>query len=186
MIQIKIDNSQIRELAARLEGFSAAKRAKALGRGLAKVAKQGAVAAKREITNEYAIKSGDVAKRLSVRQTSQLRAEIAAKPNSRNRTPLLDFSAKATKKKGVTFRVKKGGGRGRLKHAFIAKMPSGKTGVFQRVVGSRKIKEVVSIDMPHMFAGKRVRPAVVKKINEAFPKTVAHELEFELQRLGFK
>jgi hypothetical protein len=50
-------------------------------------------------------------------------------------TPLINYGAKQTKK-GVTVRVKNG--RTTLRHAFIATMPNGHKGVFERVGSGHK------------------------------------------------
>lgn len=46
--------------------------------------------------------------------------------------PLIHFRARPMKRGGVSFQVKRQGGRQRLKHAFVATMPSGHEGVFER------------------------------------------------------
>ncbi|WP_137860784.1 phage tail protein [Variovorax sp. 3P27G3] len=187
MLKMDFDMRQVAVLSNRLERFGAPTRAKAVGRGLSKVMKQAQTRAKREITSEYNVKSGEVGKRLGVRlQAKGMQAVLFAKARARNRIPLLEFAAKATKKGGVKFKVRNGGGKGRLRHAFIAKMKSGKTGVFQRVPGTRKIKQVVGVDITHMFIGKRVRPAVLKSINDNVARVLIHEMEFELKRIGFR
>lgn len=187
MLNIDIDTKQFAVLGSKLARFGEQTRAKAIGRGLSKVMKQAQTQAKREITSEYNVKSGEVGKRLGVRlQAKGMQAVLFAKARARNRIPLMEFAAKATKKNGVRFKVRKTAGRGQLRHAFIATMKSGKTGVFMRVPGTRKIKQVVGVDITHMFAGKRVRPAVMKTINDNAARVVTHEMEFELRRLGFR
>jgi hypothetical protein len=187
MLKMDFDTRQLAVLGNRLSKFGPQVRAKAIGRGLTKVMKQAQTQAKRAITSEYNVKSGEVGKRLGVRlQAKGLQAVLFAKARTRNRIPLMEFSAKGSKRNGVKFKVRKGGGKGQLRHAFVAQMKNGKTGVFQRVPGTRKIKQVVGVDITHMFVGKRVRPAVMKSINDNVARVVAHEMEFELKRLGFR
>jgi hypothetical protein len=193
VIGVNFDTSEIRRAAARLEAFSPKVRASALGVGVKKVALQGATVAKRAITADYNVKSGEVAKRMHVVVDMRgAEAAIVARPRKyargpgSNRIPLIEFSAKDTKKSGVRFKIRKAGGSAKLRHAFIATMPSGHTGVFQRVPGTRKIREVVGIDVPMMFLGKRVRPAVLARITEVGPRVILHELDFQLSKLGFK
>ena len=192
MISMNINTAEVVKLKSQLEGFSTAVRAKATGRGLAKVAKQGATVAKSSIAKEYNVKAGAVGDRLSVRVSSnKLEATIAAKPrriggSGKSRIPLIQFGATQTKRNGVKFKVRRSGSAMRLRHAFIATMDSGHKGVYQRVPGTRKIVEVMGIDVPVMFAGKRVKPLVLQKINEVGPRVVSHELRYELKRLGFK
>jgi Prophage minor tail protein Z (GPZ) len=192
MISCNINTFEVAKLKAQIEGFSSATRARALGRGLAKVAKQGATVAKSNIAKEYNVKAGVVAERLSVRASSNgLQATIAAKPrragsSGKSRIPLIQFGATHSKKSGVKFKITRSGAASKLRHAFIATMASGHKGVYQRVPGTSKIVEVMGIDVPMMFAGKRVKPLVLQKINEVGARVVAHELRYELSRLGFK
>lgn len=189
MVKIDFDTREVAALANKLALFGGNVRAKAVGRGLYKVGKQGAVAAKQEITKEYNVKSGEVARRMRVMTTKAgMQVEIQGKArNARsNRIPLVQFGAKDNKRTGVRFAVRKGGGRTLLRHAFIATMPSGHTGVYQRDPKTRKIKEVFGIDITHMMMGKRVLPAVIAKIKSNIGRVVAHELTYELSKLGFK
>ncbi|MES2685691.1 MAG: hypothetical protein V4706_02655 [Pseudomonadota bacterium] len=193
VIGVNFDTKEIRQAAFKLSQFGPQVRASAMGVGLKKVALQGATVAKRAITADYNVKSGEVAKRMHVTLDPRgLEAAIIARPRKyargpgSNRIPLIEFSAKDTKKSGVRFKIRKAGGATTLRHAFIATMPSGHRGVFQRVPGTRKIREVVGIDVPMMFMGKRVRPAVLARISEVGPRVILHELAFRLSKLGFK
>jgi Prophage minor tail protein Z (GPZ) len=195
MISCNINTFEVAKLKAQLEGFSSATRARALGRGLAKVAKQGATVAKSNIAKEYNVKAGAVAERLDVRpRSNKLEATITARGRKagshvKSRLPLLEFGAKPTAG-GVKYKIRKSGPWKILRHGFIATMDSGHQGVFLRkhfkVRGNRAIHEVMAIDVPAMFLGKRVKPLVMQRINEVGPRVVLHELRYELSRLGFK
>lgn len=189
MVKVDFDTREVAALANKLVLFGGNRRAVAMGRGLSKVGKQGAVALKQGITKEYNVKSADVAKRMSVVATrAGIQVEIRARArNARsNRIPLLQFGAKESKGNGVTFTIRKGAGKTRLKHAFIATMPSGKVGVFERIKGRRSIKEVLGIDITHMMVGKHVLPPALTKIKGVMNRVIIHEMEWELKKLGFK
>lgn len=192
VISVNINTFEIASLQARLATFGGNVRARAMGRGLAKVAKQGATVAKTNIAKEYNVKAAEVADRLSVKASNNgMTATISAKAkkvgsSGKSRIPLIKFGATGGKKGGVKFKILRGGTSGRLTHAFIATMKSGHRGVYQRMLGSKKIVEVMGIDVPVMFAGRRVKPLVLKRINEVSAKVVSHELQFELRRMGFK
>lgn len=193
MINVRFDTKEITQAVNKLARFNPQERAIGIAVGLKKVAQQGATVAKREITKEYNVKSGEVGKRMYVTADQRaLQAFIIAKPRKyargagSNRIPLIEFSARDTKKRGVKFKIKKAGSAATLRHAFIATMPSGHTGVFQRVPGTKKIREVVGIDVPQMFVGKRVKPAVIARLLEVGPRVILHELEYRLSKLGFK
>lgn len=186
MISIDIDTGEIGRLAARLEQVGQQFKSRAIGRGLSKVAKSGTVAAKKEITSQYNIKSGEVAKRMSVVMSrDKTEARIRARSLRTNRIPLINFGAKQIKR-GVSFSVARGKGRKVLKTAFIAKMPNGYKGVYWRQKGLRTITQRMGIEVTSMMTGRRVLPAVITRVNEQLQKVMVHELEFELRRLGLK
>lgn len=193
MIKINLDTRGLKAAADKLAGFNRQERAIGINVGLKKIAAQGATVAKRAITADYNVKSAEVGRRLHL--TSDMRnmqASINARPRKyargpgSNRIPLIEFSARDTKKSGVKFKIRKAGSQTKLRHAFIATMPNGHRGVFQRVPGTKKIREVVGIDVPQMFSGPRVRPKVEARIREVGPRVLLHELERRLVRLGFK
>ena len=186
-IKLNIDVGEIGRLATKLGRIDRQLRAKALGRGLAKTAKSGATAAKKEIAKEYNIKQAEVAKRMTVSvNTAQLEARIRTRSLKTNRIPAIAFSAVHLKKKGVTIKVKRSKGKTLLKHAFISTMPSGHKGVYQRADKATRrlsIKEVMGIEVPAMLQSRAVLPAVEKRVNEQLIKTVVSSLQFEIDRV---
>ncbi|MDP3228504.1 MAG: phage tail protein [Acidovorax sp.] len=193
MIKVGIDTRQLRLAADKLAGFDRQERAIGINIGVKKIAAQGATVAKRAITADYNVKSAEVGRRMHITADMRnMQATINTRPRKyargpgSNRIPLIEFSARDTKKTGVKFKIRKGGGQSKLRHAFIATMPNGHRGVFQRVPGTKKIREVVGIDVPQMVVGHRVLPKVVARINEVGPRVLLHELEYRLKRLGFR
>jgi hypothetical protein len=184
MPQIAIDTSDFAKLAAKLGAVDKKERAIAINTGLRLAANQGKTEAKRGITAGYSVKSSAVGARLKVTSNhSKLEASVEAETKKNNRIPLIDFKPSQTKS-GVTFAISKAKGRGKLRHGFIAKMPSGHIGVYVRESAtSRKIKEVKTIDVPQMMTGAAVRPAVEKKMQEAAIKTISNQLKWRLARL---
>lgn len=86
--------------------------------------------AKKSITADYNVKAGEVLKRMGKPRFSgfglQRTGMIMA---SGRRMSIAKFGARQLKK-GVSYRVKRSGGRKTIKHAWLAKMPSGHVGVF--------------------------------------------------------
>jgi len=183
LINCTIDSEQIKKLQGQLEGFSKAKRAVATTRGLVKVAKQGAVQAKRQIADEYNVKKGVIGKRLKGKSIKSMEAIIQVEQRPKGtRMPVISFMTSANKaKKLVEFKVKRTGSATTLRHAFVATMSSGHTGVFQRT--DKKLHEVYTIDVTQMFTSKNVRPAVLRKINDSAARVLEHELQYELDKL---
>ena len=180
---MNFDLSQVAALANRLALLDSQRRKVAISRGLLKVGKQGATAAKSEISRIYNVKAGVVAQRIRV-VAGEKKVEIkAARRNARsNRIPLMDFGAKEKNGQGVTFSVVKGR-KQRLRHAFVATMKSGHEGVYQKKKNTGKLSEALGIDVTHMMVGKRVLPIVISKINAKMSLVIAHELHWEIKRL---
>lgn len=131
----------------------------------------------RQIRQEFSIKAATVADYLRVRKPTQsgqgLEGELYARDPRRRSFNLIRFAARQTRV-GVSFRVRRAGGRPTLSSAFIAN--DGRT-VFMRVPGTRmdsrrprrsrggtqhgqKIKAVSTIAVQQMFNADRVRSQV--------------------------
>jgi hypothetical protein len=193
MIKVNIDARGLKAAGDKLGAFSGRERGIAINTGLKKIVAQGATVGKRAITAEYNVKTAEVGRRMHITyDKGKLQAAILARPRKHakgpgsNRIPLIDFSARDTKKTGVKFKIRKGSGQAKLRHAFIATMKNGHKGVYMRVPGTKKIREVFGIDVPHMFSGPRVKPKVLARVLDVAPRVLLHELEYRLRRLGFR
>lgn len=90
---------------------------------------------------------------------------------------------------GVQIQVKKAGQWFTLRGAFIAQMKNGHIGVFERPVsgsgsgtswgrgGRLPIRQLTSIDVPLMFANRKVMDMAKQRAVEQFNKNFAHEIE---------
>lgn len=126
--------------------------------------------ANRKIRERYNLKAAAVKKQMRVGRASQSRLFAELVVSGRN-IPLYEFAARQVGK-GVTVRVTKT--RKLVRTAFIARMKSGRVGVFARAGKSRlPIEELFSISLPRAFTQKQILDAVRKKAAERFP------IEFE-------
>ena len=57
---------------------------------------------------------------------------------SRKPVPLIDYGATDNRPNGVSVTARRDQGRQQFKHAFIATMPTGHTGVFERIPGTKQ------------------------------------------------
>lgn len=157
---------------------------RAVKSSLNKVAKKGATTASSEIRKTYAIKKKDInRKAMSIvkarmggaSMTSEIR--VIGRPLS-----LAMFKARQTRR-GVNVTIKKGQGRTKLDHHFIARMRSGHLGVFKRLGKARlPIAEPRMISVPSMFGGDNVLPKVKDRILKEWPRVFEHELKFYLSK----
>lgn len=96
--------------------------------------------------------------------------------------PLIKFNVKPTKpsKRPVTVSVLKKNTGERLQNAFIARMPSGHTGVFERLTRERTpTKELYGPSIKHMLENEEV----LSKIEADVQRQVDRRLEHEISRI---
>lgn len=148
---------------------------------LNRTAQQVRTEAGRKIREKYpGFKAAAVRRSMRINR-AQFRALQVAIESSGKRLPLIDISARQTRK-GVS--VKIGNTRQTITGAFIAKMPSGHKGVFVRRFRGQKVKrgrlpidERFTIAISEAFGSKSVAPAMQRKASEVFFPRFQHELE---------
>ena len=104
------------------------------------------------------LKLKDIRKKITIRKAnrSMLQAIIMVKGGQ---TPLIKFNAKQTKN-GVTFKLD--GKRSKSKHSFIATMPSGHTGVYERrIEGGKRVNRLSIGGNPTSMEGEHYGPSVL-------------------------
>lgn len=176
---------------------------KAIARALNRAGDQSVTEASRRIREIYSIKAQDVKRQFRViRRPAKggvLRFTVRF---FGERIPLIAFGANETRK-GITVRVKRGGGgRQLIAHAFKARMKSGHIGVFLRAAGGKgldrpsrfgpgsgtkgrrwgapdsPITELFTLDVPTMFNAPKVTAAVVRMASESFTRNFEQQLKF--------
>lgn len=159
----------------------------ALVRAVNRTMEQAKTAMSREIRGEFNIAASKVNAALRITKASYrgglftVQATLES-PTKRGRSlNLINFGARQTSK-GVTFKVKKSGGRKLIPHAFIAN--DGRT-VFIRVGKERlPIKALQTIDVAQMFNTKRINARVVTTMKAKFPEVFAREAKFYTDRFN--
>jgi hypothetical protein len=160
-----------------------------MARALNRTIEEGRTDMSREIRSEFNLSASKVREKLFIEKASfkggrlTLQAALVSKdPRGRRRSiNLINFAARQTSK-GVTVKIKKGGGRKTLPGAFIAN--KGRT-VFKRQGKARlPIQPVQTIDVQQMFNTRRINAAVVRRLGPKFVKNFEHELRFALTTFG--
>ena len=159
---------ELKGLKGALDMYDVKKVEKALNLTLQELGKGVRTVATREISAEYNVKQKD------------LRAHIAVSPVRNNavevtvtgaRPPLTEFGATQTRR-GVSFRIRKGGGRSMLPSAFITTIKYGR-GVFAREKGGkgRVPRGPVSVftgpSIPQLFSSEKVMSKIRAYVGEA-------------------
>lgn len=89
--------------------------------------------------------------------------------------PLKTFQTRALKNGGVTAKVKRSGGGGRLEHAFRIDAFGG--GIFERVGAPRfPVEQKYGPSTAHMMQDEKVVQQMDKTITETFDKRIEHEI----------
>ncbi len=154
--------------------------ARALNRSIA----TGQTLAARLISQEMGLKVSTVKKFLRVRKATgqNLTATLYA---SAKRVPLIEFKARGPEpSRGRPGGVRSGlsGGAPRLARAFIATMPTGHRGVFERNPGAGRLKIHEKFGPSVWQSFKRVEPEVRARVSEQANTNIAHEVAYALAR----
>lgn len=188
------------EVQRKLQSLRDDVQARALASAVNKTVDQGKTQMIRQITDEYALTSGYVRERLSIRRASfragafAIEAELLASNRRRSanaiafvRKVITLSQARRAQRQGkrapeLQFKFKRREGFKTIQGAFIAN--KGRT-VFIREGRPRlPIKPVQVIDIPQMFNSKQVNGSVVKFIRDKFPEVFAREAKYFADRFN--
>ena len=190
--------SNIKDVLADIDRFGKAIQDLALTRAVNKLADQAQTAGLREMSRIYRIPQKTFAKYMSVRlaQSGELVASINAKGSG---LPLYLFNPVPVRGKGGGVRVTLKGRTFLIPHAFIARMRSGKVGIFARgayggkgkqtFTGERfgkfqfgkkrfSINELFTFSAPGAFGNPEVVDAMNARVEEQAAKVIAQEIKF--------
>jgi len=152
---------------------------KSIGLALNRTADQARTEAGREIRERYNFKAREVSATFSIRRARGSQLDVVIRSRGR-RTPLIKMAA-LQKKAGVQVKVTKQ--RRLLPGTFIATMPNGNIGVYERKgKGRLPIQQLYTIAIPEAFTAEQVQEAVMSKVRDVFPKRLRFELERALRR----
>lgn len=153
---------------------------KATTRALNKTVKSVQSVAIKLIAKDIGIAQKDVRKSLYILKSKWTKPEASLIAGGQ-RIPIIGIKARQTKA-GVTYRSK-GGGRGAIPGAFIAKMESGHKSVFKRLTKKRfPLVQLYGPSIPKVFIDSALIRAMENHTSERFSKILAHELKYELSR----
>ena len=135
-VQVKFDERKLNEVRAMLRSVPNAL-PKVISQGINKTATSAKTEIKRKITGEVNVKTGSVARRIT-KEKATVNKWLARLGISLKRISVISFKGTKQTKKGVTYRIDKGGARKLVPAAFITTARrTGSTGVFKRMSDSR-------------------------------------------------
>lgn len=164
-------------------------KARATFRALNKMADQVRTAVPRMVQDEgYGLSIGRIKRELTIVRASpgQLTASVRAKGRS---IPLIEYQARTTSK-GVTVKVK--ASRKLLAGRFIATMPNGHRGVYDRIGGkghkitkngkrystTLPISQEFGPSVPGIVVNKAIERLVIQAVADKFPELLRREVAF--------
>ena len=161
----------------------------ATARALNVTVAQAKTAMSREIRQEFVLPAAKVNQALRINRArasgSKMSLEASLEsPSKRGRSiNLASFSARQTKK-GVSFKVKRTGGRMTIPGSFL--INNGKTVMIRVGKGRLPIKALQTIDVAQMFNTKRINAKVVQVIRDRFPAIFEREAKFYVDKFNAK
>jgi Prophage minor tail protein Z (GPZ) len=183
-ISIKTNFPEVARALSTLQGEVAGK---ALASAMNKTVEQAKTAMSREIREEFVLPAAKVAQALRIDRARASGGRFALQaalysPAKRGRSLNLgSFAAKQTAR-GVTFKVRRGGGRKLIPGAFL--INGGKTVMIR--VGKARLPIVAkqTIDVAQMFNTRRINAKVVEFIETKFPVLFANEARYFVNRFN--
>jgi hypothetical protein len=177
---ITLNDKQIKDVERSLSHIPGAI-PKAISRALNRAAETARTEASRKVRDEYIVKNSDILNTMRITKAAPGNL-VARVTSSSSSIPLIRFKVtpnapQPLRKAPIIARVKKNGG-GPVTHAFVAKMGSGYTGVFQRAGKKRfPIKQLYGPSIPTMLGTPLVSAWVEQKAIEALDKRLDHEID---------
>jgi len=129
-LRIRVNDTQFASVQKLLRAYPRGAE-KAINRGVNKTAVTIRSRVVRGIAGKIALKQKDIRARTKLLRARRGRRGATIILRAR-RISIMKFGARATKRKGVTYRIKKSGGRQRIRTAWIAMDRGGKPRVFRR------------------------------------------------------
>lgn len=188
---VSVSEDQIKKAETLLQQFPGESK-KALARSLNRATVAGQTAAIKNLREGYHVRAGDIRStiRLSKASPSRLSAEINSKGSA---IRLIKFkvnpkTVNARRRTPVRVGVAKGG-QSVIKAGFIARMPNGSTGVFERTgkfktaragryAGRKRemIEQKFGPSVPQMLGNKTVVKEISERATEMLDKRLDHEI----------
>jgi len=183
---IEIDDKQLERVKTVLASVP-----KGANRAVSSAVNRAASAARTEavkqVRAQYIIKAQDVRSPMSIEKASMSGLMATLRASGRV-IPLSKFRispASPPQTRPLRAQVRKGSAGGTLRHAFVARMPSGHIGAYMRKTSKRlPIKELFGPSVPHMIGNKEVMGKIEERAVEVLDERLEHEITRLLKGYG--
>jgi hypothetical protein len=138
------------------------------------------------IANDMGIKQKDIRSSITLLKATRIKLQAVVQARGK-RLPIIKLDPHALQNNvGVTYKGQDGQ-RKQIAGAFIAAMKTGHRGVYKRAPGVKRlpIMELHGPSIPHVFCQAKITQALEETVNTRWPVNFQHEVQFELQRLGY-
>ncbi|MBN1077709.1 phage tail protein [Clostridium botulinum] len=187
-INIKIDDKELKKTVLKLSKFPneiPKATSAALNRTISFVTKR----VKKEVTSEYSIKSGEVAKSFNIKKAGN--GSLSAMITSKGQVLTLshfpaNLKAGWTKGAKVKVKVKRSGYKqiNSTPSAFVASLGGNLHIVKRKTSKSYPIEVLRTLSIPQMVSNTKISETVMKEAKEQLKNRIEHEVEFRLGKLS--
>lgn len=186
-ITIKIDDKELKRTVSKLSRFPKEipkATSAALNRTITFVTKK----VKKEVTNEYSIKSGEVAATFKIRKANS--SNLSASINSKGRVLTLshfpaNLKAGWNKKSNVKVKVKRTGYKqvNSEPKPFVASLGGNLQIVRRKTSKNYPIEVLKTLSIPQMISNAKINENISREASERLQERIKHEVEFRLNKL---
>ena len=177
----------VNEAKAMLKGLQKQVLPQATSRAINKTSQSAKSAAVKLIAKDMGIKQKDVRSSITLLKASRIKLQAVVQARGK-RLPIIKLDPHAMQNNiGVTYKGQDGQ-RKQIAGAFIATMKTGHRGVYKRAPGAKRlpIMELQGPSIPYVFAQAKITQALEETVNTRWPVIFQHEVQFELQRRGYR
>ena len=186
-VTIKIDDKELKKTVAKLRGVPKEipkATSAAINRTITFVTKR----VKKEVTNEYSTKAGEVAATFKIRKANS--SNLTASINSKGRLLTLshfpaNLKAGWTKGTNVKVKVKRTGYKqvNGSPQPFVTSLGGNLQIVRRKTSKSYPIEVLKTLSIPQMISNTKINENISKEASEQLQKRIEHEVEFRLNKL---
>lgn len=182
---VSVSDEQLKKAEDMLHGMPGAVQ-KVLFRAINRGITTARAEAVKKVRERYHVKAGDVRStmKLDRANSKNLLGRVSSKGSA---MPLISFDVSPkrpnpARRRPYTARIMRGGGRQSLGKSFVARMPSGALGVYERFGPYRrgagqKIRQNYGPSVPQMLGSNDVVEHVAEKARDMMDRRIDHEIE---------
>ncbi len=177
----------VNQAKAMLNGLQRQVLPQAASRAINKTSQSAKSVAVKLIAKDIGIKQKDIRTSITLLKASRIKLQAVVQASGK-RLPIIKLDPHATQDSvGVSYKGQNGQ-RKQITGAFIATMKGGHRGVYKRAPGAKRfpIIELRGPSIPYVFCQAKITQALQESVETRWPVIFDHEVQYELQRRGYR